>query len=41
VPQSEEPLILLLSNEWAEVLPSQGRGVVELSKIVCFLENDV
>jgi hypothetical protein len=32
LPQSEELLILSLSNEWAEVLPSQGRGVVELSK---------
>jgi hypothetical protein len=48
IPQSEEPLILSLSKpgmslylpEWAEVLPSQGRGVVKLSK-VWFLENYV
>jgi hypothetical protein len=32
MPQSEESLILSLPNEWAEVLPSQGQGVVELSK---------
>jgi hypothetical protein len=40
MPQSEEPLILSLSKpgvclylpEWAEVLPAQGRVVVELSK---------
>jgi hypothetical protein len=40
MPQSEELLMLSLSKpgvslylpDWAEVLPSQGRGVVELSK---------
>jgi hypothetical protein len=42
MPQGEEPLILALSKpgvslclpEWAEVLPSQGRGVVDSWQIM-------